>query len=210
MVRHRQDRQHDRVAALASDQGRNRAAGRSHLRAAGTRQSDGFARAYLYSGGKDTLFRIHGTNQPEYIGASISSGCIRMTNEDAIDLYNRVKIGTIVVVLEPHHGDSPFNSQMALARSAGQHRRQPCNNACCNRTDYRSDSKAPVLPALFCLAAFRGVVRASRFRPDRMLRFAASDLMSAASRGGASSGRSAGSSGAICGNGSHTFHWQIL
>ena len=69
---------------------------------------------YLYSGGKDTLFRIHGTNQPEYIGASISSGCIRMTNEDVIDLYNRVKMGTIVVVLEPHHGDSPYNSALAL------------------------------------------------------------------------------------------------
>jgi lipoprotein-anchoring transpeptidase ErfK/SrfK len=65
---------------------------------------------YLYSGGKDTLFRIHGTNQPEYIGSSISSGCIRMTNEDVIDLYNRVKMGTIVVVLEPHHGDSPWGS----------------------------------------------------------------------------------------------------
>jgi lipoprotein-anchoring transpeptidase ErfK/SrfK len=69
---------------------------------------------YLYSNGKDTLFRIHGTNQPEYIGASISSGCIRLTNEDAIDLYNRVKVGTIVVVLDPKKGDSPFNSQMAL------------------------------------------------------------------------------------------------
>jgi lipoprotein-anchoring transpeptidase ErfK/SrfK len=69
---------------------------------------------YLYSGGKDTLFRIHGTNQPEYIGASISSGCIRMTNEDVIDLYDRAAIGTVVVVLEPKHGDSPFNSQMAL------------------------------------------------------------------------------------------------
>jgi lipoprotein-anchoring transpeptidase ErfK/SrfK len=69
---------------------------------------------YLYSGGKDTLFRIHGTNQPEYIGASISSGCIRMTNEDVIDLYNRVKMGAIVVVLEPKHGDSPYNSKMAL------------------------------------------------------------------------------------------------
>ena len=68
---------------------------------------------YLYSGGKDTLFRIHGTNQPDYIGQSISSGCIRMTNEDVIDLYNRVKMGTIVVVLEPHHGDSPFSSKMA-------------------------------------------------------------------------------------------------
>ena len=69
---------------------------------------------YLYSGGKDTLFRIHGTNQPEYIGASISSGCIRLTNEDAIDLYGRVKVGTIVVVLEPKHGNSPYNSRLAL------------------------------------------------------------------------------------------------
>ena len=69
---------------------------------------------YLYANGKDTLFRLHGTNQPEYIGASISSGCIRLTNEDAIDLYNRVKIGTIVVVLEPHKGDSPYNSTIAL------------------------------------------------------------------------------------------------
>ena len=72
---------------------------------------------YLYSGGKDTLFRIHGTNQPEYIGASISSGCIRLTNEDAIDLYDRVKVGTIVVVLEPKHGDSPYNSRLALGGS---------------------------------------------------------------------------------------------
>jgi lipoprotein-anchoring transpeptidase ErfK/SrfK len=56
---------------------------------------------YLYSGNKDTLYRIHGTNQPEYIGQAISSGCIRMTNEDAIDLYSRVKVGTIVVVLQP-------------------------------------------------------------------------------------------------------------
>jgi lipoprotein-anchoring transpeptidase ErfK/SrfK len=54
---------------------------------------------YLYSGGNDTQYRIHGTNQPEYIGRAISSGCIRMTNEDVIDLYNRVKVGTIVVVL---------------------------------------------------------------------------------------------------------------
>ena len=69
---------------------------------------------YLDANGKDTLFRIHGTNQPEYIGASISSGCIRMNNEDVIDLYTRAKLGTIVVVLEPHHGDSPYNSQMAL------------------------------------------------------------------------------------------------
>jgi lipoprotein-anchoring transpeptidase ErfK/SrfK len=67
----------------------------------GARNPMGARALYLYSGGKDTLYRIHGTNQPEYIGHAISSGCIRMTNEDAIDLYSRVKIGTIVVVLGP-------------------------------------------------------------------------------------------------------------
>ena len=56
---------------------------------------------YLYQGNKDTLYRIHGTNQPEYIGQAISSGCIRMTNEDVIDLVNRVKQGAVVVVLPP-------------------------------------------------------------------------------------------------------------
>lgn len=59
---------------------------------------------YLYQGNRDTLFRIHGTNQPEYIGQAISSGCIRMTNENVIDLYNRVKMGALVVVLAPRGG----------------------------------------------------------------------------------------------------------
>jgi lipoprotein-anchoring transpeptidase ErfK/SrfK len=67
----------------------------------GARNPMGARALYLYAGGKDTLYRIHGTNQPEYIGHAISSGCIRLTNEDAIDLYSRVKIGTIVVVLGP-------------------------------------------------------------------------------------------------------------
>jgi lipoprotein-anchoring transpeptidase ErfK/SrfK len=69
---------------------------------------------YLFTGNKDTLYRIHGTNQPEYIGSAISSGCIRMTNEDVIDLYNRVKLGAIVVVLAPTQGDSPHNPRVAL------------------------------------------------------------------------------------------------
>jgi lipoprotein-anchoring transpeptidase ErfK/SrfK len=68
---------------------------------------------YLFEGSKDTLYRIHGTNQPEYIGQAISSGCIRMTNEDVIDLYKRVRPGTIVVVLAPHQGDSPYNPRIA-------------------------------------------------------------------------------------------------
>jgi lipoprotein-anchoring transpeptidase ErfK/SrfK len=67
---------------------------------------------YLYEGNKDTLYRIHGTNQPEYIGSAISSGCIRMTNEDVIDLYNRVKIGTPVIVLAPRRSRIAVSSGM--------------------------------------------------------------------------------------------------
>ena len=54
---------------------------------------------YLWQGKKDTLYRIHGTNEPRTIGKNVSSGCIRMTNEDIIDFYNRTPIGTKVVVL---------------------------------------------------------------------------------------------------------------
>jgi len=50
----------------------------------------------LYLG--STLYRIHGTNQPHTIGHAMSSGCIRMRNEDVTDLYERVKVGTKVVV----------------------------------------------------------------------------------------------------------------
>ncbi|HMN86665.1 MAG TPA: L,D-transpeptidase family protein, partial [Bauldia sp.] len=54
---------------------------------------------YLYQGNKDTLYRIHATNEPYSIGTAASSGCIRMFNQDVIDLYNRVPLGTKVVVL---------------------------------------------------------------------------------------------------------------
>ncbi|QFR31848.1 L,D-transpeptidase [Ancylobacter sp. TS-1] len=46
-----------------------------------------------------TLYRIHGSNEPETIGQAVSSGCFRMTNDDVTDLYNRVRVGTKVVVL---------------------------------------------------------------------------------------------------------------
>jgi lipoprotein-anchoring transpeptidase ErfK/SrfK len=72
----------------------------------GARNPMGARALYLYAGGKDTLYRIHGTNQPVWIGHAISSGCIRLTNEDVIDLYDRVKMGAIVVVLGPTQGDS--------------------------------------------------------------------------------------------------------
>ena len=70
----------------------------------GARNPMGARAMYLYAEGKDTLYRIHGTNQPEWIGHAISSGCIRLTNEDVIDLYDRVKMGALVVVLGPKEG----------------------------------------------------------------------------------------------------------
>jgi lipoprotein-anchoring transpeptidase ErfK/SrfK len=73
----------------------------------------------IYLGG--TLYRIHGTNAPSTIGKHVSSGCIRMLNEDIIDLYARVQIGTKVVVLPMtapriHRRESAFrtNADRAL------------------------------------------------------------------------------------------------
>lgn len=54
---------------------------------------------YLFANGVDTLYRIHGTNEPGSIGKAVSSGCIRMLNEDVVDLYEKVPRGTKVVVL---------------------------------------------------------------------------------------------------------------
>lgn len=53
---------------------------------------------YLFQGNRDTLYRIHGTAQPWTIGKNVSSGCIRMINQDVIDLYGRVPVGTKVIV----------------------------------------------------------------------------------------------------------------
>jgi lipoprotein-anchoring transpeptidase ErfK/SrfK len=50
----------------------------------------------LYLG--DTLYRIHGTNEPWKLGGGVSSGCIRMSNDDIVDLYNRAKVGATVIV----------------------------------------------------------------------------------------------------------------
>ncbi len=59
---------------------------------------------YLYVGDRDSYFRIHGTNEPLTIGSAVSSGCIRMFNQDIIDLYNRVPRGAPVVVLQSYDG----------------------------------------------------------------------------------------------------------
>ena len=59
----------------------------------------GAAALYLYRGGQDTMFRLHGTNEPWTIGQAVSSGCVRLTNEDIVDLYNRAPVGAKVLVI---------------------------------------------------------------------------------------------------------------
>ncbi|MBC7165420.1 MAG: L,D-transpeptidase [Roseovarius sp.] len=54
---------------------------------------------YLFQNGRDTYYRIHGTNEPQSIGRSVSNGCIRMLNEHVQELYERVPVGTVVTVL---------------------------------------------------------------------------------------------------------------
>lgn len=55
---------------------------------------------YLYRDGQDTFFRLHGTTEPETIGQAFSRGCIRLFNQDIIDLYNRVPVGRHVTVVQ--------------------------------------------------------------------------------------------------------------
>lgn len=59
----------------------------------------GASALYLYRNGKDTMFRLHGTNAPWTIGQAVSSGCIRLTNDDIVDLYARTPVGTTVLVI---------------------------------------------------------------------------------------------------------------
>ncbi|WP_219320040.1 L,D-transpeptidase [Methylovirgula sp. HY1] len=66
--------------------------------AGGPRNPLGVRAMYLWQGNKDTLYRIHGTTEPWSIGKSVSSGCIRMINQDVIDLYGRTPAGTKVIV----------------------------------------------------------------------------------------------------------------
>jgi hypothetical protein len=66
----------------------------------------------MYLGG--TLYRIHGTSEPSTIGKHVSSGCIRMLNEDAIDLFDRTPVGTKVVVLP----DDPRRARTSEVRTS--------------------------------------------------------------------------------------------
>jgi lipoprotein-anchoring transpeptidase ErfK/SrfK len=85
------------AAMIAREPERNRpwAAGM----AGGLENPLGARALYLYQGNRDTMYRIHGTSEPWSIGKSVSSGCIRLFNQDIIDLFSRVPTGTTVVVL---------------------------------------------------------------------------------------------------------------
>ena len=91
----------------------------------GTRNPLGARALYLFQGRSDTLFRIHGTRDPKSIGKAVSSGCIRMLNADVIELFDRLPIGTKVVVLPSAHpvAAAPKRSKNILA-DAGRRRRK--------------------------------------------------------------------------------------
>jgi lipoprotein-anchoring transpeptidase ErfK/SrfK len=80
--------------------------------AGGLRNPLGARALYLHDNGRDTLYRIHGTSEPWSIGQAVSSGCIRMFNHDVIDLYNRVPVGSPVVVL---NGSDPFEEEFRVS-----------------------------------------------------------------------------------------------
>ncbi len=70
---------------------------------------------YLYADGADTLYRIHGTNDPKSIGKAMSSGCIRMLNEDVEDLFRRVLVGSQVIV---RGGQNPASVNISVSGDA--------------------------------------------------------------------------------------------
>jgi lipoprotein-anchoring transpeptidase ErfK/SrfK len=69
---------------------------------------------YLYRDGRDTLYRIHGTHEPDTIGQSVSSGCIRLFNQDIVDLHRRVPVGSSVTVLNADAEDRTVPSGLAV------------------------------------------------------------------------------------------------
>jgi len=64
----------------------------------GLRNPLGARALYIFQDGRDTLYRLHGTNEPQSIGRAVSSGCVRLLNQDVIDLYRRCPVGTPIVV----------------------------------------------------------------------------------------------------------------
>ncbi|MCP4315678.1 MAG: L,D-transpeptidase [Hyphomicrobiales bacterium] len=69
---------------------------------------------YLHRGGRDTIYRIHGTNQPWTIGQNMSSGCIRMMNKDVKHLYRRAGVGSKVIVIGPNGNSSRYYQERGI------------------------------------------------------------------------------------------------
>ena len=69
---------------------------------------------YLYRGGRDTIYRIHGTYQPWTIGTNMSSGCIRMMYRDVKHLYKRAGVGSKVIVIGPGRGSSRYYQEQGV------------------------------------------------------------------------------------------------
>jgi lipoprotein-anchoring transpeptidase ErfK/SrfK len=90
----------------------------------GPRNPLGARALYLFQGQADTLFRIHGTRDPKSIGKAVSSGCIRMLNADVVELFDRVPLGTKVVVLPSTRpvAQKPKRSKTALAQARRRRR----------------------------------------------------------------------------------------
>jgi lipoprotein-anchoring transpeptidase ErfK/SrfK len=92
----------------------------------GPRNPLGARALYLFQGPADTLFRIHGTRDPKSIGRAVSSGCIRMLNADVVELFDRVSLGTKVVVLpssRPVAQTKPKRSRSIRVAQARRRRR---------------------------------------------------------------------------------------
>lgn len=105
----------------------------------GPRNPLGARALYLFQGEVDTLFRIHGTRDPESIGRAVSSGCIRMLNADIIELFDSVPLGTKVVVLPSSRPVVQVNKKPARAMAqARKRRRKRIRTAAYNRRRFRS------------------------------------------------------------------------
>jgi hypothetical protein len=114
----------------------------------------------LYLG--NTVYRIHGTNQPSTIGTFVSSGCIRLTNEHVMDLYSRVKVGTRVVVLPGDRRQPPPRLRSRPCHPAMGRSRQPRPNAAGRDGTMNIQDPAPLSNRS---PSFQRNTRRSRVRP---------------------------------------------
>src|SRR5215216_1876429 len=111
----------------------------------GPRNPLGARALYLFQGKTDTLFRIHGTRDPKSIGKAVSSGCIRMLNADIVELFERVQLGTKVVVLPSTRpvAQKPKRSKKATVAQAKKRRRTRSRYAAYRRY-YRRRYRRPL------------------------------------------------------------------